>query len=460
MVLTARATELKTHSVAAFRDMDLEKTLITHPDIQRRPVWKSNSKMLLIDSLARGVPIGAITLYEDPQPEGYNIYEVIDGKQRLTTILDYLSDAFALDEQQVESADEDDIADVGRERAETLYGKLFTDLTRADTQKLLQYEIPVFIVRGTRDQAVQAFTRMNRHSYVLKPQEIRNAVYSTSKYLAASVQVTEGFSVGVGGEDSTNGFVALGVISESSLTRMQDIQYSSELLALVLDGEQNRRDSLNGYYDNFREPGRAQNRALSQAVTQLSKTLNQISEIFNDGAPLAGFHYPSPCEDDFYALVGALAKRGPFSRPQMDSLGEDIRDGLSEFRRQVGLYVSWVQGRIELEEKEIPELAIKYGQTLLGGQRNSMARRVTRREIIVEILDGLAPAPVTEHFSPAVRELIWGRTEDKTCARCGEVVDYSDYHAGHKVPKARGGTPTLSNGQIEHKECNLNAGAD
>jgi len=33
-----------------------------NPEIQRRQVWAEKDKMMLIDSIARGVPLGAITL--------------------------------------------------------------------------------------------------------------------------------------------------------------------------------------------------------------------------------------------------------------------------------------------------------------------------------------------------------------------------------------------------------------
>lgn len=56
------------------------------PDFQRNFVWKSKKKEQLLDSLFRGFPIGAITLYEDK-----NAYYIIDGLQRINTLNQYLS---------------------------------------------------------------------------------------------------------------------------------------------------------------------------------------------------------------------------------------------------------------------------------------------------------------------------------------------------------------------------------
>ena len=54
---------------------------LTIPDFQRNFVWKQAKKQQLLESLFRGFPIGAITLYED---EG--TYYIIDGLQRINTL--------------------------------------------------------------------------------------------------------------------------------------------------------------------------------------------------------------------------------------------------------------------------------------------------------------------------------------------------------------------------------------
>lgn len=56
------------------------------PDFQRNFVWKKEKKEALLESLFRGFPIGALTLYEDEQS-----YYIIDGLQRINTLNQYLS---------------------------------------------------------------------------------------------------------------------------------------------------------------------------------------------------------------------------------------------------------------------------------------------------------------------------------------------------------------------------------
>ena len=56
------------------------------PDFQRSFVWKKPKKYQLLESLFKGFPIGAITLYEDN-----GVYYVIDGLQRINTLKQYLT---------------------------------------------------------------------------------------------------------------------------------------------------------------------------------------------------------------------------------------------------------------------------------------------------------------------------------------------------------------------------------
>lgn len=62
------------------------KYKLTIPEFQRGLVWNPSKKLELIDSLCKGFPIGAITLFETK--DGYLI---VDGLQRINTIYSYLN---------------------------------------------------------------------------------------------------------------------------------------------------------------------------------------------------------------------------------------------------------------------------------------------------------------------------------------------------------------------------------
>ncbi len=61
------------------------------PDFQRSYVWKKQKKHQLLESLFKGFPIGATTLYEDQ-----GAYYIIDGLQRINTLNQYLTSPCAV----------------------------------------------------------------------------------------------------------------------------------------------------------------------------------------------------------------------------------------------------------------------------------------------------------------------------------------------------------------------------
>ena len=68
---------------------------LNYPPFQRDKVWALQRKQLFIDSLLRKLPINACMLMEDTDEHGAGIYQVIDGQQRLETIIEYLQNEFA-----------------------------------------------------------------------------------------------------------------------------------------------------------------------------------------------------------------------------------------------------------------------------------------------------------------------------------------------------------------------------
>jgi hypothetical protein len=79
------------YTVGQFLDWQRSKTLDLSPIFQRRQVWKSSAKSLLVDSVVRGYPIPVILLrqVQDLQSLRQRL-EVVDGQQRLRTLLAFI----------------------------------------------------------------------------------------------------------------------------------------------------------------------------------------------------------------------------------------------------------------------------------------------------------------------------------------------------------------------------------
>lgn len=74
---------------------DLKGRISVAAEYQRGVIWSEAQQMLLIDSILRGFDIPKIFLRKLPDGS-HNLFEVIDGVQRLTSIWRFLSDEFQL----------------------------------------------------------------------------------------------------------------------------------------------------------------------------------------------------------------------------------------------------------------------------------------------------------------------------------------------------------------------------
>jgi hypothetical protein len=449
--------------ISQFQQAKVSGTLIVSPEYQRRPVWAKKDQMLLMDSVARGVPIGAITLYVNDSA-GYDVFEVIDGKQRLSAILSFLGNDLTIKTSLITGAalDDDEFNIDEDEVTGKFHEKSFQNLAKPERMRILQYKVPIFVVTGERASAIRAFARMNRNTYTLKPQEIRNAFFCDTTFLATAIGLVEDIdaaTLGDTGKAGTSLLVSLGGVSRQAWDRMQDVQLASELLILLLHGAQHRRDSLDSYYNLYRNPTGDALKKLKGMSERLAAILSQIWAL-TSGTSLQAFHFPSSCENDLYGLVGALHARGPLTKPQMDEVQPELMNVISAFRAQVEEYVAKIRAGETPLADEFDPLVESYGRGFLGGQTNAKSRREDRIDIWTQVINGVvATLDPKAGFSEIQRRLIWVRSPEKICARCKKPVAWDDYHAGHKIAWGHGGRTVVDNGRVEHASCNQSAGA-
>lgn len=131
------------------------------PKFQRRARWSKTQQSRLIDSIVKNIPIPPVYLAEI---EGdYGTYEVIDGKQRLTAIHDFLKSQFEL------TSLEDN----------PLNGYKYEDLPQKvqNSLKLKRMRVIIVLQDSESDLTFETFTRINTEGEPLTPQEIRNVAF-------------------------------------------------------------------------------------------------------------------------------------------------------------------------------------------------------------------------------------------------------------------------------------------
>lgn len=152
-----------------FNNENYGKSILdTSPAYQRRLRWSNKKRSLLIESLLLNIPIPPIFLYE----KDYNEYEVVDGRQRVEAIINYLKNNFPLS---------------GLYYWKELNGKRFNDLPAIIKKGLLRRSLSSIVLlaettKPTDDIDIRTilFERLNTGGEKLNPQELRNAIYPGS----------------------------------------------------------------------------------------------------------------------------------------------------------------------------------------------------------------------------------------------------------------------------------------
>ena len=130
------------------------------PSFQRENVWSERKKCELIESIIMGIPLPAFYVKENID----GVYVVVDGKQRLSTLFDFINGNFKLK---------------GLSILESLNMKYFKDLTPIQQNKIEDYPLQLNIIKApTSDRVIlDLFDRVNRGGVTLNNQEMRNALY-------------------------------------------------------------------------------------------------------------------------------------------------------------------------------------------------------------------------------------------------------------------------------------------
>ena len=137
------------------------------PEYQRRHRWSNERKSRLIESFLMNVPVPPVFLYERDLAR----FEVMDGRQRLTTLSDFYADEFPL---------------TGLQYWSDLEGRKYSDLPLKVRDGIdRRYISSIILLKETATSEEQAamlkkivFERLNSGGVKLGSQETRNAVYN------------------------------------------------------------------------------------------------------------------------------------------------------------------------------------------------------------------------------------------------------------------------------------------
>lgn len=272
------------------------------PKFQRRPVWKAAAKSYFIDTMLRGFPVPPIHVRLSMGSLGAPEREIIDGQQRLRAVFDYVTGGFRL----------------SRSLDATWAGKAFKDLTQDEQGQLMMYKFHGFQYENLDDETVlEIFARINTYSVGLSAQELRNGryfgVFKSSMYDASRRHLQF--------------WRQARIFTETGIARMQEVELVSELSIALLDGPQDKKNTIDEFYRNLDEAWATQpviwTRGLikrparymssKRTLERLDAVTDQIVEAVGDLLPLSEFRRVPL----FYSLFCAVAHRN-YGLPGVD----------------------------------------------------------------------------------------------------------------------------------------------
>lgn len=287
--------EITSYSVIDLLSWQESGALRVSPKFQRRGVWRTAAKGHLIDSILLGYSIPPIHIRLADDAGGRIIREVIDGQQRVRAVFDFIAGKFRIPRS------------VSREWG----GKGFDELDNPAREALRLFSFVVYQYKRLNDADVlDMFSRLNMYSVSLNAQELRNG-----RWFGEFKRLSYGLA-----NESLEFWRRQRIVTESQIARMREVELVSELLVLQMDGMQDKKKSLDIFYDRLDEEwaseaiiwtegrsagGRAQPARYFSAVeaqARYRETMGSIEVALGDVLGEGPFRRPAL----FYTLFGAV----------------------------------------------------------------------------------------------------------------------------------------------------------
>ena len=295
-----------------------------------------------MDTILRNIPMPKVFLQAVIRNnDTYRV--VIDGQQRIKAILSFLRGDFQLTKPYT------------GEFPNLTFGELPSSIQ----EDFLSYKVDVNEIRNAPDDIVRdIYLRVNKYTVALNKQELRRADFP-GHFLSLSEELAQNSIF----EDGR-------VFTIANSKRMGDVEFVSELLALLLKGPQEKRDTLDEFYLNYMEWATEEKDLLQNRFLAV---LTDFKRIFEPPAlDLAATRFRQKA--DFYSLFAAIddchVAGGSLEGKPLDYLRKDF---------------------VTIDYNTAPHAEVSilsYYAVQCVSQGNSFASRVWRRNFLKHFLFG------------------------------------------------------------------------
>lgn len=263
----------RTYSVNDFIEWEERKQLEISPKFQRRSVWSPQAKSYLIDTILRDKPLPKIFVRATTDPKTKKtVREIVDGQQRIRTILSFVKDGFK----------------ISKIHNEEYGGKTYSELPEEVQAEFLKYELSVDLLLDLSDRDIlDIFARLNTYSVSLNKQELFNAKYFG--YFKQLVYKLSGKYYTFWTENS--------IFTDRKIMRMAEAELVTDLLVTVIDGIQSKK-GVEKYYQKYDESFDCR----SEVEANFTSIMNLIGNLFKGALSNSNWR----TVPNFYALFISL----------------------------------------------------------------------------------------------------------------------------------------------------------
>lgn len=200
--------------------------LILQPEFQRKLVWNSTHKEAFIDTILSGYPFPEIYIAQS----GIDVETlqsqqvVVDGQQRLTTIMQYL---------------DDNNPDFGKNVPK------YKDLDIKEKEDFLNYNVVIRDLQDVEPNTIkEVFRRINQTKFNLEQIEIQNAIYDGA-FISTAKEILDNSPI-----------EKLPVFNDIEISRMGDLNFILLTMATYEEGgyfvgNKNTEDYIIKFNDNY-----------------------------------------------------------------------------------------------------------------------------------------------------------------------------------------------------------------
>jgi len=407
----------KSYNLQSLNYLLKNNNLNLNPKYQREGVWSIYQKQLLIDSVLQDIDIPKLYFRDvtDPQKPTFELYEVVDGQQRLRAISDFINNQYPTFQESDKCLDID------------VANMKFNELPTSVQQRLFNYQFDIVILINYSEEDVEEMFLRLQNGTPLNAAEKRRALNSNVRELVNDLAKHKLF----------NNYCAF----TNKRFAFEDV--SSKILHFHLN----------------------------QKISEIKPNYIRDTYDFFKGIDISNKHFiESKKSLNFLENSFKQIKDNPkLKKGELLTLSFLVTELLSQYN--LGDFkTEFAETFIKLEterqidsekdiEKQNPELIGLRDSLRSDSIQNLKYRHDFYKDYFLSKLIKLQQLDENRLFSDDQKSALF-RIFNGKCEMCGTDCERNNFHADHKIAYKSGGKTNLENGQLLCVSCNLSKGSN